>query len=340
MRNPPILMSAKSFLAGINPLVAILMLLAASTGAVHLYYYLKPAIPRALRYALRHKLAERKRNTCAEVWPILQAAAKQPAGWRGWPDRKRFALVLTHDVESQKGVDRVKDLAELEMSMGFRSSFNFVPEGSYSVPPDLRHWLAERGFEVGVHDHRHDGKLYRSFSRFSASARRINHFLREWNAVGFRSGFMLHNLDWIAQLDVLYDASTFDTDPFEPQSDAAGTIFPFLIRGANANTIVELPYTLVQDSTLFVILRERTNHIWKKKLSWIADHGGMALLNVHPDYVSSGDPGRYEYPLELYRDFLEHVRSVHAGAYWHALPRDVASFFRNSVSNRKAMALV
>ena len=48
---------------------------------------------------------------------------------------------------------------------------------------------------------------------------------------------------------------------------------------------VELPYTLPQDSTLFLLLREKTNGIWKTKLDWIAQHGGMALLNTHPDYM-------------------------------------------------------
>ena len=328
-----------------HPFLVTLVILATSAGAVRLYYHLKPVIPRIVRYALRQRLAERRRNTCGEVWPILPSAAKQPSGWRGWPHQSRFALILTHDVESQKGLDRVKDIAELEMAMGFRSSFNFIPEGPYAVSPELRHWLTERGFEVGVHDHRHDGKLYNSLARFSASARRINHYVREWRAAGFRSGFMHHNLDWIPQLDVLYDASTFDTDPFEPQSDAAGTIFPFLVTGGNGKTIVELPYTLPQDSTLYLILGEETNQIWKDKLSWIAAHGGMALLNVHPDYICFGkSPSRYEYPLDLYRDFLDHARSQYAHTYWHALPRDLAVFFRKGqlleVLPPNAMALV
>ena len=328
------------------PILATLVMLAASTMAVRLYYHIKPAIPRPLRYALRQRLAERRRNACGDIWPILPSAAKQPPGWRGWPQQRRFALLLTHDVESPKGLERVKDIAELEMSMGFRSSFNFIPEGPYAVSRDLRGWLTERGFEVGVHDHRHDGKLYNSRARFLASARRINHYVREWKAAGFRSGFMLHNLDWIPQLDVLYDASTFDTDPFEPQSDAAGTIFPFLVQGANGNTIVELPYTLPQDSTLYLILREKTNQIWKNKLSWIASHGGMALLNVHPDYVCVGNKpsSRYEYPLDLYRDFLNHIRRHYPQGYWHVLPRELATFFREGACSDglppNAMALV
>src|SRR5215510_11025950 len=106
-------MSARSFLGHINPLVATLMLLASSTAAVRLYYHLKPAIPRPLRYALRHKLARRQRSLCVDVWPILQAAAVPPVGWTGWPQQRRFALILTHDVESAKGLTRVKELAEL-----------------------------------------------------------------------------------------------------------------------------------------------------------------------------------------------------------------------------------
>ena len=49
---------------------------------------------------------------------------------------------------------------------------------------------------------------------------------------------------------------------------------------------VELPYTLPQDSTLFLVLRETTPEIWMRKLDWIAEHGGMVLLDMHPDYMS------------------------------------------------------
>jgi hypothetical protein len=51
------------------------------------------------------------------------------------------------------------------------------------------------GFEVGVHDLRHDGKLYRSRQVFAQKALRINRYLKDWGAVGFRSGFMFHKLE-------------------------------------------------------------------------------------------------------------------------------------------------
>jgi hypothetical protein len=136
---------------------------------------------------------------------------------------------VTHDVESTAGLQRCPQLMELTARKGFRSAFNFVPEGEYRLSDDFRQMLVRNGFEVGVHDLRHDGKLYRSRKEFEENAIRINHYLKEWNACGFRSGFMHHNLEWLHDLNIAYDASTFDTDPFEPQPDGVETIFPFWV---------------------------------------------------------------------------------------------------------------
>ena len=61
---------------------------------------------------------------------------------------------------------------------------------------------------MGVHDLRHDGKLFSSGMSFQVCAERINHYLRDWNAEGFRAGAMHHNLEWIGSTDLLYDLST------------------------------------------------------------------------------------------------------------------------------------
>lgn len=305
---------------------------------VRLYYALKPVLPAPARLAARRFLANRVRRRCADTWPIKPGSQLPPPGWTGWPDGYQFALVLTHDVESPKGLERARQLAELEMSLGFRSSFNFIPEGSYRVTAGLRRWLVEHGFEVGVHDHRHDGKLYQSAHRFKASALRINHYLEEWQAVGFRSGFMLRNLDWLQSLDILYDASTFDTDPFEPQPDGASTIFPFWVEGRSGRGYAELPYSLPQDSTLFNVFREPNIDIWKRKLDWVAEHGGMALLNVHPDYTNfDGDPGATEFPIRFYREFLEYATQRYRGKYWAALPREVALRLKEQRQNLREL---
>ena len=69
------------------------------------------------------------KSQCADVWPIKESAASKPEGWLGWPEQKQFAFVLTHDVESKVGLERVRQLAELEMKVGVRSSFNFISRG-------------------------------------------------------------------------------------------------------------------------------------------------------------------------------------------------------------------
>ena len=299
-----------------------------------IYFGLKPFVPLPLRIAARRRVIARLRPKVAGQWPVMPGSEHPPEGWPGWPDGKQFAFVLTHDVESEIGLQRVRALAEFEMEHGFRSSFNFIPDGEYQVPPQLRQWLVENGFEVGVHDLHHDGKLYWNREEFRRSAERINQFLKDWNAVGFRSGFMLNKLDWMHDLKVTYDASTFDTDPFEPQPEGMHTIFPFWLprppgsAGANCQEgYVELPYTLPQDSTLFLLMREKSPDVWLKKLDWVAARGGMAAVIVHPDYVCF--PGeaatKRSFPLELYGQLLKHARQ-YEGKFWHALPREVAEF--------------
>jgi hypothetical protein len=305
-----------------------------------IYYLLKPFISRRLQIALRRKIVLRKRLACANIWPIDEKANKPPAEWFGWPEQKRFALVLTHDVDTAKGQQRCHDLITLEKKMGFRSSFNFVAE-RYKVSSELRHYLINNGFEVGVHGLYHDGKYYKSRKIFQSRAIKINYYLKEWKSVGFRSPSMQHNLEWIHDLNIEYDASTFDTDPFEPQPYGMGTIFPFWVSGNSAHKgYAELSYTLPQDFTLFVLMEERNINIWKKKLDWIVEHGGMALLNTHPDYMNfSGEKlGIEEYPANFYKDFLEYIKNKYEGQYWHLLPKDMASFWSKNFSvksNRK-----
>lgn len=308
--------------------------------ARRIYYAMKPVVPWPIRIALRRWRASQIRKKSEHVWPISNSAGKPPPNWSGWPNGKKFAVVLTHDVEGKRGYDKVGQLAEMEKRLGFRSSFNFVPEGEYRVQRTLREELERGGFEVGVHDLHHDGKLYNSQSVFRKRAQRINTYLREWNAVGFRSAFMLHNLDWLGELDVLYDASTFDSDPFEPQPGGVDTIFPFWVPGKNRKGFVELPYTLAQDSTLFLILCAPDIEIWRTKIDWIAERGGMVLVNVHPDYLhfEKGVPERATFLAAHYEALLGYFRQRYEGDFWAPLPKDLAKWFKGQYESKAAAA--
>lgn len=304
------------------------------------YYYIKPLIPRRMQIELRRQFILRRLKKNGHIWPIDEQSARQPEGWSGWPDGKRFALVLTHDVESARGLGKCSDLARMEERLGFRSSFNFVAE-AYPVSRSLRHDLESRGFEVGVHGLTHDETLYTSRKSFQEQAVRINQYLKKWNAVGFRSPVMYHNLEWLHDLHIEYDASTFDTDPFEPQPDGMATIFPFHVHGNDGQKgYVELPYTLPQDFTLYILMKEKSIDIWKKKLDWIVEQGGMALLIAHPDYMNfkKGKCAIEEYPMEFYKEFLEYVKYKYEGRYWNALPKETSRFWKgNRVATGKTM---
>ncbi len=289
-------------------------------------------------------MATRLRDQGLSTWPIMPGSERPPANWAGWPGGAKFALVLTHDVEGPRGLENCRRLAQLEREQGLRSSFNFIPEGQYRVSAKVREELVRDGFEIGIHDLEHDGRLYRSRSEFTRKAARINGYLQDWGASGFRSGFMLHNLNWLHDLKIKYDMSTFDTDPFEPQPDGHHTIFPFWVARPESQSedssplkncergYVELPYTLPQDSTLYLLLREQTIDIWIRKLRWIAEHGGMALVNIHPDYVDFGDQAsnRNHYPASHVREFFDHVLSSYRGTFWNACPGEVAEWYQEN----------
>ena len=296
----------------------------------NIYYFIKPFIPRRMQIFLRRILIRYQMEKYKDIWPIDEKAGKAPQGWSGWPNNKKFALVLTHDVDTAIGHERCLDLAMMEERLGFRSSFNFVPL-RYDVSAEVRSTLEQKGFEIGLHGIYHDGKYYRSKKIFQERVRKINEYLKEWKCVGYRAPCMFHKLDWFHELNIEYDASTFDSDPFEPYSTGVGTIFPFVVSSDKTKrSYVELPYTLPQDFTLFILMQMNSIDTWKRKLEWVIKHGGVVLMNTHPDYMNFKGikNGLQEYSASYYQDLLTHIQSNYAGQYWHVLPKDLARFWR------------
>jgi hypothetical protein len=297
----------------------------------HIYYrFFRPFLPGFVRVPLRTVLMSGQRNTCALGWPVedryvrfqFEIAARLMARRHVssmpyisfWPAGKQFAFVLTHDIETAEGQGFVRDVAALEERHGFRSSFNFVPE-KYRVDLGLIDELKARGFEVGVHGLKHSGRLFSSKAAFDEGARRINRYLKLWDAVGFRSPMTHRNPEWMQALEIEYDTSFFDTDPYEPMPGGTMSIWPFMM-----GRFVELPYTLSQDHTLMVTLSERTPRLWLEKTEFISRCRGLALLNAHPDYLR--DPAR----LAIYEEFLKSMSG--RDDFWHALPRETARWWR------------
>ena len=168
---------------------------------------------------------------------------------------------------------------------------------------------------MGVHGLKHDGKSFVSKEAFDARVESINRYLAQWDASDSRSPMTHRNPEWMQALDIEYDLSFFDTDPYEPMPGGTMSVWPFMM-----GRFVELPYTLCQDHTLMVTLAERTPRLWLEKVEYIRRHRGLALLNAHPDYLRV--PGRFA----IYEDFLRAMNR--RTDFWHALPRETARWWR------------
>ena len=299
--------------------------------AKRVYYLLKPILPRTLTRSLRQYYSSPSDTKPRNNWPIdsryvsfqwelmrqlLVSSGNSSIQYKSiWPNKHQFALVLTHDIETAEGQAFVRKVADMEENLGFRSSFNFVLE-RYPLDFNLIQELRERGFEVGCHGLKHDGILFSNQKEFMKRVAKINKHIKEYRMAGFRAPLTHRNPEWMQALEIEYDLSFFDTDPFEPIPGGTMSIWPFFI-----GHFVELPYTLVQDYTLTSVLGETTPRLWLEKVDFIKKFHGMALLNSHPDYLN--DPNSFR----VYAEFLETMKKNEE--YWHALPRDVASWWKS-----------
>ncbi len=298
--------------------------------AMHGYYRVRPLLPRRVQIALRRAFARIQARTQFPRWPAetalhdlyafllgeLAALADEPMPYVApWPKERDWALVLTHDVERAAGYRGLHLLRDVEIEMGFRSAWNFVPERDYEVEDSVVRELGANGFEVGVHGLHHDGRDLESRATLEARLPAIRSYAERWGAVGFRSPATHRRWEWMPLLGFEWDSSYPDTDPFEPQGGGCCSWLPFFNE-----ELVELPLTLPQDHTLFAILRKEDEGPWIEKTTFLRERGGMALLNTHPDYLL--EPKL----VDVYRRYLEHFAPDER--CWRALPREVAAWWR------------
>lgn len=299
------------------------------------YYRARPMLPRTLQIWLRRKFAKVQVRSAFPRWPtetsvhdfsrlmfaILSDIAGQPLPRiADWPDDHAWALVLTHDVERAGGLAAIGAVLDLERAHGMRSCWNFVPR-RYEVDSRLVAELIDDGFEVGVHGLYHDGRDLESLTKWQQRLPAVHEAARRWGASGFRSASLHRHWEWLRLLAFDYDSSYPDTDPFEPQEGGCCTWLPFFNE-----EIVELPLTLTQDHTLFVILGQRDETAWVQKAQFLRERGGLATIVTHPDYLTD------ERIFAAYSAFLDRFSSDET--VWRALPREVSSWWRRRAASK------
>jgi peptidoglycan/xylan/chitin deacetylase (PgdA/CDA1 family) len=296
------------------------------------FYSLRRMIPRPIQLAGRRLLARWQQGVQFPAWPyddsvaslvrlyarclLLAGNADQLEFRWFWPENYHAALILTHDVESADGLRLAVEIADLEEERGLRSSFNIVAEG-YPVDHGILRELRDRGFELGVHGIHHDRSMFSSRRAFEAQLPQISAWANKIGAVGFRSPATHRVFQWLGELPLEYDCTVPHSDPYEPIPGGACTPWPFFI-----GDVVELPYSLPQDHTLFTILDERTIDVWVRQVDHLEQRFGLIQCVTHPDPGYLGDPRKRAYYIEL----LDDVR--HRNRVWVTLPRDVARWWR------------
>jgi hypothetical protein len=306
----------------------------AKEALLRCYYFAKPAIPRTAQLALRRRLVQVQSQSDFPRWPVedslhdlyswllgvLAGVRGGPVPWLDtWPGSRSWALVLTHDVETEVGCRNIHVLRDAERAVGFRSSWNFVPE-RYPIEASVLQALRDEGCEIGVHGLRHDGRDLGSRRLFEQRRPTIRAYAERWDATGFRSPATQRVWEWMPRLGFDYDSSYTDTDPYEPTPGGCCSYLPYFNEGQ-----VELPITLPQDHTLFVILQHPNADVWLHKAKHLRERGGMALVLAHPDYaVDTRVATAWNRLLEEFRD---------DDTAWQALPREVADWWRRRAAS-------
>jgi hypothetical protein len=306
---------------------------------VSVYYTVRPLLPRKLQLLLRRGHAARQTYPEFPGWPEehalhdlydwlleqLQQIAGEPVPYlHPWPNGHTSAFVLTHDVETSAGRDAIETLRAPERERGLRSVWNFVPE-RYPVAEELLDRLRSEGCEIGVHGLRHDGHDLASRRMLRKRLPAIRAWADRWGAVGFRSPATQRSWNLMPLLGFDYDSSYTDSAPHEPRPGGCCTYLPFFI-----DDLVELPITLPQDHTLFEVLGKTDGSVWRSKVDALRSRGALVLMIAHPDYVHC--PGM----LQAWVDLLDQL-STDPDA-WHALPREVAAWWRRRAQSLPELA--
>jgi hypothetical protein len=307
-----------------------------------LYYLLRPLTNMAVRKQIQKFHVRNWEKKPFPHWPVdttienicekllslsmeAQGVDRVPFVWF-WPGGARGCVLMTHDVENEAGRQFCGELMDLDDSFGIKASFQIVPEGRYRVSAEFLDTIRNRGFEVGIQDLNHDGRLFDNREEFRRRVAIINRYATDYDAKGFRAAVLYHKPEWYDSLNFSYDMSIPNVAHLDAQHGGCCTVMPYFI-----GNVLELPVTTSQDYTLFHLLNERSIDLWRTQIGLILEKSGMASFIVHPDYVMEPDTKL------VYRDLLRYLRDLHeTGQIWFGLPADIDSWWRA----RSKMSLV
>jgi hypothetical protein len=299
-----------------------------------LYYHLRPLTNLFVRKQIQKFYGRNWRELSFPHWPVdttvedicgkllllsmeAKGADSVPFVWF-WPEGARGCLLMTHDVETEAGRDFCAELMDLDDSYGIKASFQIVPEGRYEVSSTFLDSVRKRGFDYGIQDLNHDGRLFDSREEFLRRADAINRYAAQHAVKGFRAAVLYRKPDWFDRLNFSYDMSIPNVARVDPQRGGCCTVMPYFI-----GEILELPVTTTQDYTLFHLLNERSIDLWRTQVELILKKNGLVSFIIHPDYVIEAEAR------SVYVKLLDHLRKLRAEKHlWLGLPAEIDSWWR------------
>ena len=300
-----------------------------------LYYLVRPALNLAVRKQIQRFCARNWQDISFPSWPVdttvenicenlllasLQAKRIEsvPFVWF-WPAGARGCVIMTHDVETKAGRDHCAELMDMDDSVGIKASFQIVPAHRYPVGLSFVETIRNRGFEIGIQDFNHDGRLFDDREKFLRRAALINRYAHEYGAKGFRAAVLYRNPEWYDALNLSFDMSFPNVAHLDPQRGGCCTVMPYFI-----GDILEIPVTTTQDFTVFHLLNQRSIDLWKTQIQMVLEKNGLVSFIVHPDYVMEPKTK------PVYRKLLAHLRELRESQHlWFALPAEVDTWWRS-----------
>jgi hypothetical protein len=298
------------------------------------YYFVREQLPVWVRHHFQKAYLRDWQNLPFPHWPVdftvdslhqaflritmkAQGCNRVPFIWF-WPEGAPACIILTHDVEGTAGYKFTAELMDIDLSHGFKASFQVIPEKRYKVSDAYVDQIRNRGFEFNIHDLNHDGQLFKEKDEFLQRAKKINEYGERYGTRGFRSGSMYRNQDWYDAFAFSYDMSVPNVAHLEPQRGGCCTVMPYFV-----GKILEIPLTTTQDYSVFHILNDYTINLWKEQIELVRQKNGILSFIAHPDYlIDQRSRGVYE-------DLLVHLRRiVDRDAVWATLPGEVDRWWR------------
>ena len=229
----------------------------------------------------------------------------------------RPRLIVTHDIDTSKGLERALSFKTVEERLGVKSIW-FIPSSEYKIDHQIARDLGSDA-PIGSHDVKHDGKLIgiskkeELVSRLAESRHQLEEIF-EKEVDSFRSPLLQFNDRILRALVEAGYTKDFSLPCWEPVNPSV--MGGFGIECANPlafDSLIETPLTLFQDHQMLYVQELSTSEaikLWLEQAEFLASVGGDIVLLTHPEYAFSEDLPAYGGLLEeLGRIVQRHVQT-------------------------------